>query len=159
VTIYLRDRVPEQKRPEKAAQRLEQVLGFWGEKVLADINGRSCRDYVAWRQTHAWKSATKAKSPRMVTAAGARRELEDLAAAVSSPQAEGLPRGTVKVTLPPRSPSRTRYLRRSEVAAMLWLAWRKREAMVVTRGPRRGQPVTSERRPWRHIARFLLIGA
>jgi integrase len=63
----------------------------------------------------------------------------------------------VKVWLPARSPSRTRYLRRSEVAKMLWHAWRKREQMKVVRGPKKGQPVLSSRRPARHIARFLLV--
>lgn len=156
--VYMRDKMPEHARPEKTAQRIAQLLEFWGTKTLGEINGRSCRDYVEWRQTHAWKSATKAKKPRKVTAAGARRELEDLSAAEGYHRSEGYHREHVSVWLPPRSPARTRYLRRSEAATMLWHAWRKREAMVVTRVPRKGQPVQSKRRPWRHIARFLLIG-
>lgn len=159
--IYLRDRVPEQDDPAAAASRIEQLLEWWGEKTLGDINGRSCRDYVAWRCTHQWKSAkpeVTGKPARMVTAAGARRELEHLRAAVNYHQAEGLHREIVKVTLPPRSPPRTRYLNRTEFAKMLITAWRLRENATVGRGKRKGQPVLSKKRPARHIARFLLVG-
>ncbi|HEV7345016.1 MAG TPA: hypothetical protein VGN60_05215 [Devosia sp.] len=51
VGIYLRDRIADQKRPEKAAQRFVQLLEWWGDKSLDDVNGRTCRDYVAWRCT------------------------------------------------------------------------------------------------------------
>lgn len=156
--LYLADVAPEHAKPEKTAQRFVQLLEWWGDKTLGDVNGRACRDYAKWRQTHAWKAATKAAKPRMVTAAGARRELQDLAAAIGYHRREGYHRELVIVTLPPKSPARTRYLKRSEVAAMVWAAWRKREAMIVTRGYRKGMPVESKRRPWRHIARFILIG-
>jgi hypothetical protein len=43
--IYLRDKAPDHKRPEKTAERFEQLLAWWGDKTLEDINGRSCRDY------------------------------------------------------------------------------------------------------------------
>jgi Site-specific recombinase XerD len=162
VAIYLRDRVPEQKRPEKAAERFVQLLEFWGEKTLGDVNGRTCRDYVAWRTSMPWKSAKPDKTgkpPRMVTAAGARRELEDLRAAINYHRQEGYHREIVAVTLPARSAPRHRYLRRGELAAMVWHAWRLREQAVVVQGPRKGTPIQSKRRPARHIARFLLIGA
>ncbi|MAN75998.1 MAG: integrase [Rhizobiales bacterium] len=160
--IYLRDRVPEQKRPEKAAASFVQLLEWWGEKTLGEINGRSCRDYVEWRCSHAWKSAkpdVTGKPPRMVTPAGARRELEDLRAAVNYHQAEGYHREIVRVTLPPKGKPRHRYLRRSELARMVWVAWRRREDAKVVQGPRKGSPTKSSRRPSRHIARFLLVGA
>lgn len=161
MAIYLRDRVPEQAKPDKAAARIVQLLEWWGDKALGDINGRTCRDYLAWRLTHAWKSSKPEKTgnpPRMMSSSGVRRELEDLSAAVGYHQSEGYHRENVVVWLPPRGKSRTRYLKRGEVALLLWTAWRKRENMVVTRGPRRGRPVASKRRPWRHLARFLLIG-
>jgi integrase len=159
LSVYLRDKVPSHTRPDKTAARIEQLLLFWGDKVLADIDARACMDYAEWRQTHAWKSATKAEKPRMVSAAGARRELEDLQAAINWHKSQRYHSEEIIVWLPPRSPARTRYLRRDELAKLVWLAWRQREGMVVTRGARKGQPVTSKRRPWRHIARFLLVGA
>lgn len=159
--IYLRDKVPEHDDPAAAASRIEQLLEWWGDKTLADINGRSCRDYVAWRCTHQWKSSkpeVTGNPARMVTAAGARRELEHLRAAVNYHQDEGLHREVVKVTLPPKGASRTRYLTRTEFAKMLLIAWRLRENATVGRGKRKGQPVLSKKRPARHIARFLLVG-
>jgi integrase len=162
IAVYLRDKVGDQKRPEKAAQRFTQLLEWWAGKTLDEVNGRSCRDYVAHRCSQPWKSARPAdtgNAPRMVTAAGARRELEDLRAAINYHAAEGYHREIVKVTLPPRSPARTRYLRRGELAQLVWRAWHLREQMTVGRGPRRGLPVLSTKRPARHIARFLLVGA
>lgn len=162
VAIYIRDKINDQARPEKAAERFVQLLEWWSTRSLDDINGRSCRDYVAWRCAMPWKSAkpgVTGKPPRMVTAAGARRELEDLRAAVNYHQSEGYHREIVKVTLPAKSPPRHRYLRRPEMATMVWIAWRMRENMKIVRGPRKGQPVVSSKRPARHIARFLLVGA
>jgi integrase len=95
----------------------------------------------------------------MVTPAGARRELEDLRAAVNYHQSEGYHRETVTVTLPRRGAARHRYLRREELAKMLWIAWRMREKAVVLQGPRKGTPILSSKRPARHIARFMLVGA
>jgi hypothetical protein len=53
------------------------------------------------------------------TAAGARRELEDLRAAIGYHHSEGYHRELIKVWLPPRAPSRTRYLPRNGLAMLL----------------------------------------
>jgi hypothetical protein len=53
---------------------------------------------------------------RRNTAGGARRDLEDLRAAIGQHSKEGLHRGTVGVTLPDRGRSRDRWLTRDEVA-------------------------------------------
>lgn len=161
-SIYLRDKAPENSNPKSVGRVFVQLLEWWGDKVLEDINGRSCRDYVAWRCTHARKCSkpeVTGKPPRMVTAAGARSELEYLRAAVNYHQAEGYHREIVMVTLPRRGPARHRYLRRQELARMLWLAWSMRENAVIVQGPRKGQPVATPKRPLRHIARFLLVAA
>lgn len=160
-SIYLRDKAPENSKPEKVAAIFVQLLEFWGEMVLEDINGRSCRDYVAWRCSMPRKAAKPEKTgnaPRMVTPAGARAELEYLRAAVNYHQSEGYHREIVTVTLPKRGAARHRYLRRPEMASMVWLAWRMRENAKVLQGPRKGQPVISGKRPMRHIARFLIVG-
>jgi integrase len=159
--VYLRDKAPDHKRPEKTAERFVQLLEWWGDKVLEDINGRSCRDYVAWRCSMPRKASrphVTGNPARMVTPAGARRELEDLRAAVTYHRREGYHREEVIVTLPRRGAPRHRYLRRSELAKMLWIAWQLREQAVVVRGARKGQPVKTPKRPLRHLARFLLIG-
>ncbi len=160
--IYLRDVVPEHANPESTGRVFVQLLEWWGDKVLEDVNGRSCRDYVAWRCRMPRKAAKPEKSgkpARMVTPAGARVELEYLRAAINYHRREGYHREEVLVTLPKRGPARHRYLRRGELAKMIWIAWRLREYAKVVQGPRKGQPVLSSKRPARHIARFLLIGA
>lgn len=161
MSIYLRDVVPEHARPEKTGERIAQLLEFWGEMTLADVSKATCREYVTWRCAMPWKSAKPEKTgvpPRMVTPAGARRELEDFRAAINHHAGEELHLGTVKVHLPPKGVPRHRYLRRHEFAAMLWLAWKMREQAKVVRGARKGQAVLSSKRPMRHLARFLLVG-
>lgn len=161
-SIYLRDVGPEHAKPSATAATFVQLLAFWGEMTLEDINGRTCRDYVAWRckmPRKASKPEVTGKPARMVTPAGARRELEYLRAAVNYHQREGYHREIVTVTLPKRGAARHRYLRRQELARMLWIAWRMRENAVVVRGPRKGTPVETPKRPLRHIARFLLVAA
>jgi integrase len=78
----------------------------------------------------------------------ARREPEDLRAAINHHRKEGLCNAIVEVLLPPRAPSRERWLTRSEAAKMIWAAWRYREAQ---KGHLTG------RRSRKHIARFMLV--
>jgi hypothetical protein len=88
MNIYLTDRAPSQARPEETASRAIKLLSFWGDKTLTDVSGRSCRAYVAFRG-----------SP-----AAARRELEDLRAAIKYHRQEGLCTEVIEVVLPARSP-------------------------------------------------------
>lgn len=150
--IYSEDVAPKHKRPGKTAQRLLQLGEWWGDKRLSEITGRTVRQYTAWRCAMAWKSAkpgTTGNAPRMVTEAGVRRELEDLRAAVNYHRREGYCREVVEVPLPDRSQPEDRWLTRSEVANLLWTAWRHREHQ-------NGKPTTKH--PWRHLARFILAG-
>lgn len=148
--LYLETVAPGHARPDKTAQRILQLGEWWHGKTLAEVNGRTVRAYTAYRQQQPWKSArpkATGNAPRMVTAAGARRELEDLRAAINWHRAEGLCREVVEVPLPPRSKPEERWLTRSEVAKLLWTAWRHREYQ-------NGRP-TAKRR-WRHLARFII---
>jgi integrase len=131
INIYLTDKAPTQARPEEVAQRAIPLLKFWTGKTLADVNGRNCRAYVTWR-------AKKV----------ARRELEDLRAAIKYHRAEGLCNEIVEVVLPERSPPRERWLTRSEAARLIWAAWRYRETQ---KGHMTG------RYSRRHVARFVLV--
>jgi integrase len=125
---------------------------WWGEQTLADVNGANCRAYVQYRVSHPWKSAKPEKTgraPRMVTAAAARRELEDLRAAINHHRREGLCSEIVSVALPARADPRQRWLTRSEAARLLWAAWQAKQVM-------RGQD--TRRAVGRHVARFILVG-
>lgn len=150
--IYQDDVAPRQAREAEVIQRLVKLAEFWGAKRLADVNGRSCRDYVEWRtqqQVRAARPERTGTPARMVTPAGARRELEDLRAAINHHRKEGLCSEIVEVVLPEKSPRRERWLTRSEAARLLWAAIRYRE---VQKG------IETDRRSRWHVARFILIG-
>jgi integrase len=132
IATYLEDVAHTAARPHEVGQRAKKLLAWWRGKTLADINGKACRDYVEYRAN---KSA--------------RRELEDLRAAINHHRREGLCSEIVEIVLPPRSPPRERWLTRQEAARLTWSAYRYRE---IQKG------VPTDRRSRRHIARFILIG-
>jgi integrase len=91
-----------------------------------------CRRYAAQRSTDA----------------AARRELEDLRAAINYHRREGLCSQIVEVVLPRERPARDRWLTRSEAARLILAAWRYRE---VQKGK------ATDRRSRQHIAKFILV--
>ena len=64
----------------------------------------------------------------------------------------------VRVSLPPRGIPRDRWLTRQEAAALIWHCWRHREKQTIHSGASKGDPVSTNRRPLRHVARFILMG-
>ena len=161
LTVYAEDRAPKQARPEKCAARLIQLGAWWEGKRVSEVNGKSVRAYGTWRKKAAWKSARPDRTgnkPRTVTDAGVRRELEDLQAALNWYLKEGHMRATVKVPLPPKSPSKERYLERVEAARLLRTMLHMPEMQLRHRGPDKGKVVATSKRPARHLARFLLVG-
>lgn len=139
LNIYLRDVAPALANPKKAADAAVRLAEFFGDGTLADISGEICRAYVAFRG-----QAGFARSE-----GGARRDLQDLAAAINHHHREGYHREIVRVALPSRGESRTRWLTRSEVARLIWVCLTTREAQGA---------VATKRRPLAHLARFILIG-
>jgi integrase len=131
LSIYIADAAARIADTSKLAWRVEALARFFGTMTLADINGPLCRSYAAQRGSDA----------------NARRELEDLRAAINHHRREGLCDRIVEVVLPPKAPARERWLTRSEVARLLWAAWRYRE-------PYRG--AGTAKRPRQHVARFIL---
>jgi integrase len=131
LSIYLADAASRIADTDKLVWRMEALARFFGTMTLAEINGPLCRSYGAKRGS----------------AANARRELEDLRAAINHHRREGLCDRIVEVVLPPKAPPRDRWLTRDEVARLLRTAWRYRE-------PFRG--VSTAKRPRQHVARFIL---
>ena len=121
---------------------MERLKKFWGVRKLADITGETCRDYAKWCGSEG----------------GARRDLEDLRAAVNHHAKEGYHRGTVRIVLPEKGRARDRWLTRNEAAALVHACWRAKEIQTIHRGSRKGQRIDTGRRPLRHLARFILIG-
>jgi integrase len=132
IARYARDKGQTQSRPEELKQRAKALLRFFGDKTLADINGDLCREYAAQRSTDA----------------AARRELEDLRAAINHHRREGLCSQVVEIVLPRERPARDRWLTRQEAARLILSAWRYREVQ-------KGQK--TERRSRDHVAKFTLV--
>src|SRR3954452_21458980 len=152
LAIYLTDVAPRHAREDETKQRVLTLDAWWADKTLADVNGANCRAYVDHRCTQPWKAAKPDRTrrpPRMVTAGAARRELEDLRAAVNHHRREGLCSEIVSVALPPRTEARGRWLTRSEAAHLLWAAWRAKQVM---------RNKDTRRAVGRHVARFILVG-
>ncbi|MGC1863084.1 MAG: site-specific integrase, partial [Methylocystis sp.] len=141
IAIYLADVAPGQARPEKAGERAERLLEFFGRLTLDEINGTTCRAYEASRRGQGRSNKG--------SGGGARRDLQDLVAAINHHHREGLHRAVVRVVLPERGKARQRWLTRQEFAKLLWACWRTREAQA-------GKD--TQRRPLRHLCRFLLLG-
>jgi integrase len=152
LAIYLTDIAPERARENEIKQRILALDAWWQDKTLADVNGASCRAYVKHRASQTWKSAKPEKTgnpPRMVGEAAARRELEDLRAAINHHRQEGCCSEIVSVALPDKPLPRVVDLTRSEAAQLLWAAWRARQVM---------RDKVTLRAVGKHLARFILIG-
>lgn len=126
----------------KFKKRIGRLNDWWGSKTLGEVDGEQCRRYAKKRGNKG----------------GARRDLEDLRAAVNHHASEGYHRGVVKITLPAKGDPRDKWLTRSDAAKLIWTCWRYREIQTVHRGARQGQKVATDKRPLRHLARFILIG-
>jgi integrase len=122
LTLYMRDVSPHRAEPSHAANRFRRLIDFFDGKTLADLNGALCREYAK-------QSGTDST---------ARRDLEDLRAAINHHRKEGLHDRIVSVVLPPSRPARERWLTRDEAARLLWCAYRRGIG-------------------GRHVARFILI--
>jgi hypothetical protein len=57
LNIYLADKAPHHARPGDTKQRILTLADFWQSSTLADVNGQSCRAYVASRAGKPWKSS------------------------------------------------------------------------------------------------------
>jgi integrase len=132
IARYVREITAKRSRPKEGAQRARALLAYFGDKTLAEVNGDVCRAYAEQRSTDA----------------AARRELEDLRAAINHHRREGLCSQVIEVVLPPERPARERWLTRSEAAHLIRAAWRYREMQ-------KGKP--TDRRSRRHIAKFILV--
>ncbi len=141
LSIYLTD-VGEPGDQFEIKARIGRLNDFWGGMTLSQVNAQACAAYVKKRGKRG----------------GARRDLETFRAAINHHAKEGFHRGVVRVSLPPKGDPRDRWLTRTEAAALIWHCWRYRETQTVHAGRSKSKPVHTDRRPLRHVARFILIG-
>lgn len=142
VALYLDQRAEKQARPQDLRNRMARVLKWWGTKRCSDVKPSTCEAYAKVRGDGA-----------------ARRELEDLRAALRLAWKERILTHPVPVVLPPPGVPRERWLTRDEVAQLLWAAWRLREKQrrVRREGDNGGPPLETARYTARHVARFILV--
>ncbi len=126
----------------KFKRRIERLNEWWGAKMLGEVNAEACRSYAKKRGKRG----------------GARRDLEDLRAAIGHHAVEGYHREIVKVSLPNKGQPRDRWLTRSEAAKLVWVCWRYREMQKGSRRAIDDVKVATSKRPLRHLARFILLG-
>jgi len=132
LTLYLQEVVPNLATARKAAGRFERLAQWWGDKYLSEVTRGTCNKFTATRSDGA-----------------ARRELQDLQAAINYHHKEGLHHAAVRVTLPKAGEPRERWLTRGEVARLIRVSRNTPEI-------REGRP--TEKRPLRHLVRFILFG-
>lgn len=154
VGLYAKEKGPLSADPKALAVRLAMILEWWGEKSLGDIRRSSCMAYVAHRVSQPIRSYKVGDAAPRVSEAGARRELEDLSAAVTWWAKEHALTRKPEFTYPVKPEGARDALSRSEAAALLWAAmgWRKG---ADGRWRRLSKSSIANRR---HLRRFILLG-
>ena len=156
IALYARDKAPRLADPTATKARLEALLAWWPEHAarLADIRRSTCEGYVAHRVTQPIKTFKPGSKARLVTDQGARRELEDLSAAIGFWNDEHPLTRRPKVVLPPKAESTRDALTRSQAALLLLAAmgWYRDAG---GRWKRRSKSARANRA---HLRRLLLIG-
>ena len=105
--LYATDCIPTQRRPEEAATRMTRIVEFFGDMACDDVTPSTTSAYVRWR-THSG-SPGKGEPPRRdraVKDVSARRELEDLRAALRHAWKSRKLSVEIPVVLPPKSTPR-----------------------------------------------------
>jgi integrase len=129
----------QERRFDASIGRLNE---YFGNRKLGDMSQAMTDGYVKNRG-----------SP-----GGARRDLENLRAAINHHARQNLHRAAITVGLPPKGQPKDRWLERSEAARLLWAAWRHREQQTIHRGRYKGTKIETGKYTLRHVARFILIG-
>jgi len=142
LSIYLDDCGPRVADPDRLERYIARLNEYWGDKKLSEVTNAECRAFIKARGRPG----------------GARADLEVLRAAINHHAKENLHNGAVRVSLPPKGAPRDRWLTRAEAARLLLTCWRYREQQTAHRGRLRGQVIETNKRPLRHLARFILIG-
>jgi len=172
LTYYESAKTPKSQDPRALREhdllliRLLDLNLFFGDRKVADIKGQLCRDFVDWSTGAPNDNNSKAgiaARDGSVSDQTARRRLEDLRAAVNAYHGEHTLNVLPRITLPPKTDGRQRWLTRNEAARLLGAAigfvwdgarstWRRQPDGRLTR---RVRWIIRRRIP---AARFILVG-
>lgn len=140
VIVYSEEKAQQTARPKETVAMLERITDFFGDMLLTEIKGQTCRDYASDRGN----------------LGGARRDLETMRAAVNYYHAEHTLDMVPKITLPEKGMPRQKWLTRSEIARLLLVSmgWIPVSSDIETR------QLKWKRSGWRypHLTRLLMIG-
>ena len=154
VALYALEKAPKAADPKADAARLGAILDWWSGRTLGDVRRSTCLAYVDHRVQQPVKSFKDPSRARLVSAGGARRELEDLSAATSWWAAEHPLTRKVTFTYPDTGGESSRdALSRAQVAALLRAARGAR-----FRNGRWESAAASTRSNRAHLSRFVLLG-
>lgn len=117
ILVYIEDKANKTARPKETLAMLGRLNDFFGDMVVSDIRGKTCRDYADDRGNEG----------------GARRDLEVLRAAVNYYHAEHTLDVLPKISLPQKGTPRERWLTRQEIAALLRAARNARQCEHLVR--------------------------
>lgn len=155
LNLYAAGKGPTAPDPAALKARLDVLLTFFGENTLGDIRRSRCKAYVADRITHPIKTYKDPSTAPRVTVAGARRELEDLSAAIGYWNDEHPLTRRPKVVLPPKPESPRDALTRPQAARLLQSALGWRLDPATGKWKRLSRSTRANRA---HLRRFVLIG-
>lgn len=159
LALYLKERAPRLADPKATKVRVDALMSFWGDKRLDDVRRSECTAYVELRISQPLKAAKRgAALEKRVTDQGARRELEDLSAAIHYWNGEYPLIVRPKVHLPEKPESPRDALTRGQAAALLKAAMGYR-LEIAADGARSWRRLGGSARANRaHLRRFILIG-
>lgn len=132
LAIYHADKIEGHGSPNEFEARIGRLNSFWGGRSLSWVSTATCKEYAKVRGATATQQGWHNSS-------SARRDLEDLRAAINHHSAEGYHRAIVKVWLPEKPKRRERWLTRHEAAALLWTLYRYRETQTLHAGDRKAR--------------------
>ncbi|QJR17639.1 tyrosine-type recombinase/integrase [Pelagibacterium halotolerans] len=133
---------------------IEHLLGYWGDKVLAQVKRSTCEGYVEWRCAQTW-APPGAKIKKPVSDQTAARELNTLSAAIGVWHREHMLTAVPVVTRPGKRMKTPDWLTEIEYERLTRCAMGDRwvASDVATR-----QPIwENNKRPQEHLARFIHI--
>lgn len=175
LNLYAAEKGPRLADPVSASYRIESLLDFWTvdtsaaarpdgrDATLAGIRRSTCAGYVEWRTAQPRRSFKDPETAPRVTDQSARRELEDLSAAIGWFAAEHPLTRRPTVTLPEKAESPRDALTRDQAARLLKaaLGYRWDPDLIDAGTGRPGGWIklgATARTNRAHLRRFLMLG-
>lgn len=154
LALYAQEVAPTKSDPAFVGGNIETLIRWWGDKAIADVRRSTCQAYAGWRQAQPDRRFKDPDKAPRVSSETARRELEDLSAAIGYWHGEDKLSTRPSVWLPEKPESPRDALTRAQAAQLLRAALGYR-IDAKGRWSRLGRSARANRA---HLRRFILIG-